>query len=259
MSGGRPVPLVLLHGFTGAPASWARVRRHLDPARPVLAPALPGHDGTAGGELLTDFALEVDRLAERVRTWIADDAASRQAPTLAGYSLGGRVALGLVIRHPVLFRSAVLIGSHPGLSEHAERETRREQDEAWARLLETEGLSTFVAAWERLPLFATQVRLSAGTVAEQRRIRGAHDPRGLARALRVLGLGVMPDYRPQLAAIQRPVRLVVGESDEKFRGLAAEMARRIPGSEVRVVPESGHNVVLERPEDVARILEESDS
>lgn len=259
MTAGRTTdPLVLLHGFTGSPASWDEVRTHLHPSTPVLAPALFGHDGTPGVDQVRSFTDELDRLAAAVRVWAAGDVSHRAAPRLVGYSLGGRLALGLLVRYPELFGPAVLIGSSPGLADDAERRARRHRDEEWARLLEADGLSTFVAAWERMPLFGTQRRLPAHALAEQDRIRRSHDPRGLARSLRVLGLGAMPDYRPQLAAIDRPVRLVVGEADGRFRGLAAEMGGRIPGAEVRVVADAGHNVVLERPGDVARIIEEPD-
>jgi pimeloyl-ACP methyl ester carboxylesterase len=56
-----------------------------------------------------------------------------------------------------------------------------------------------------------------------------------------------------------PVTLVVGERDEKFLGIAAEMSRgilgaRIPGAQVVVVPGVGHAVHLEAPEAIARAL-----
>ena len=111
-------PLVLLHGFTGAPASWDGVRRSLDDAIPVLAPALLGHDGTAGSPAIRSFDDEVDRLAGAVR------GAGLEGAHLAGYSLGGRVALGLLVRHPGRFAAATLIGAHPGLQDPADRAER---------------------------------------------------------------------------------------------------------------------------------------
>jgi 2-succinyl-6-hydroxy-2,4-cyclohexadiene-1-carboxylate synthase len=249
----RSQPLVLLHGFTGAPASWAGVRRRLPRSRTVLAPALLGHDGTAGPARVQSFTDELDRLADIVR------AAGTPGARLCGYSMGGRVALGLLDRHPELFASAVLIGVHPGLADGQERTARRALDEERARLLDTGDLPTFVAAWEAQPLFATQGDLPAPTVARQRRIRLSHDPRGLARALRVLGPAAMPDYRPRLAGIRIPVRLVVGERDEKFLTIARAMTAALPRARLCVVEGAGHNVVMERPEAVARLLQEPDA
>lgn len=245
-------PLVLLHGFTGSPRSWSAVARRLerDGAGPVLAPALLGHDGTTGPADAARFEDELDRLADRI-------SGELDAPAhLAGYSMGGRLALGLLIRHPRLFRSATLIGASPGLASPVEREARAERDEEWARLLEEEGLDTFVASWEALPLFASQARLPAAERHRQREIRRSHDPRGLARSLRTVGLARMPDYRPRLPDVAAPVRLVAGERDEKFRGLAADMAARLPRGSVTVVPDVGHNVVLEAPAEISGLLRE---
>jgi 2-succinyl-6-hydroxy-2,4-cyclohexadiene-1-carboxylate synthase len=246
-------PLVLLHGFTGSPDSWAAVRRHLAADDDVFAPAIIGHDGTPGRPDIRSFHDEVDRLADLML------ARGLDRPHVAGYSLGGRLALGLLVRHAALFRSATLMGVSPGLADRAEREARGRQDEEQARLLEAEGLPTFVAAWEALPLWDSQGDVPAKAWAHQRRIRLSHDPHGLATALRVTGLAAMPDYRPALGGIGVPVRVVAGEKDEKFVALARELAERLPRGTLRVVADAGHNVVLERPAEIARMLEETET
>ncbi len=222
-------PLVVLHGFTGGPCAWDAVVRRL-PTPVVFAPALLGHDGTARTHGVTRFDDEVDRIAELIR------ALSRPVH-LAGYSLGGRVASGIVARHPEVVERATLVSAHPGLSDEAARAARREQDEAWCRLLEQDGIEAFVRRWEALPLFATQ---TPELRRAQRRTRLRHDPRGLAASLRLLGLGSMPPYDPGDVPVQR----LVGELDEKFRCLAP--ATLIAGA--------GHNPLLEQPERVARAL-----
>ncbi|MGK7311134.1 MAG: alpha/beta fold hydrolase [Candidatus Longimicrobiales bacterium M2_2A_002] len=267
-------PLILLHGFTGSPDSWGDVIDHLGPvpdaAAPgtlgattiaratapttrapiILAPTALGHDGTPGPADVTTFGGVVDRLAAVIRSRVPGPA------QLVGYSMGGRIALGLLVRHPELFAAATLIGASPGLATAGERQERVEKDEEWARLLDEEGLDTFVAAWEALPLWSTQAAIPGERLERQRAIRRAHDPRGLARSLRVVGLGRMPDYRPLLADVDLPVRLVVGARDPKFRALAEEMAARLPRATVTAVPGAGHNVVLERPREIAELLRE---
>jgi 2-succinyl-6-hydroxy-2,4-cyclohexadiene-1-carboxylate synthase len=245
-------PRVLLHGFTGSPESWDAVRRELDrppdPDPDLLTPAALGHDGTPGSPTVVTFEDEVDRLAG----WVTDRV---DGPVhLAGYSMGGRLALGLLVRHPGLVRSATLIGVRPGLTDASERADRRRWEERWARLLETGGLDTFVAAWEALPLFGAQTALDPAVVQEQRRIRRSHDADGLARSLRVTGLGRMPDYRPRLRDVRCPVRLVAGERDRTFRALAADMQGLLPRATTHVVPDAGHNVVLARPDIIAALL-----
>ncbi len=244
-------PLVLLHGFTGAPASWDPVLERLD-APDAFAPSLLGHDGTPGPADVQGWDDELDRVARLVRHRFDRPA------TLAGYSLGGRVALGLLVRHPELFAGAMLIGASPRLADPAEREARRSEDAARARLLEREGLPAFVAAWEALPLFRTQSVLDRDVLERQRAVRLAHDPAGLARSLRVLSLAAMPDYRAALHRVAVPAHVVAGEADAKFRALATEMAAELPRARITIVAGAGHNVVLERPAEIARLLQELD-
>jgi pimeloyl-ACP methyl ester carboxylesterase len=77
---------------------------------------------------------------------------------------------------------------------------------------------------------------------------------GLARALTVFGLGVMPNYRPRLCQIELPVRLVVGELDLKFAQLAENMLPLLPRACLVKMADAGHNLVLERPEAVAELM-----
>jgi 2-succinyl-6-hydroxy-2,4-cyclohexadiene-1-carboxylate synthase len=80
-------------------------------------------------------------------------------------------------------------------------------------------------------------------------------PAGLAAALRGLGTGTMRPLWDRLAELAIPVTLVVGERDEKFRAIAAQMARAIPDCRVEVVAGAGHAAQLERPEAVAAAIE----
>jgi 2-succinyl-6-hydroxy-2,4-cyclohexadiene-1-carboxylate synthase len=241
---------LLLHGFTGSTESWAGVLP-LENRRAVLAPALTGHDGHPGAPGVRSFEDEVDRLAALVR------ALGPRNTHVAGYSLGARVALGLLVRHRELFASAVLIGGHPGLESDRERALRVESDEQWCHLLEEQGLQAFVRAWQAQPLFATQARLPAEVLKKQESDRLSHDPRGLIHSLRCLGLGKMPNVRPALAGLELPVKLLVGSLDTKFCALARAMALVMPQATVIEVADAGHNLLLERPAAVRSALSEA--
>jgi 2-succinyl-6-hydroxy-2,4-cyclohexadiene-1-carboxylate synthase len=129
-------------------------------------------------------------------------------------------------------------------------------DERWAELLLREGASGFLAAWQAQPLFESQAGLSAATLLQQQRLRASHTARGLARSLRVLGLGQMPDYRGVLCASRTRVRLLVGALDRKFLEIARQLhASGGPGLEV--VPAAGHNLLLETPGHIAGVLTRS--
>ena len=238
--------LLLLHGFTGGPASWSSVTVGLSSNVTVLAPSLVGH-GDQVRAAVAGFEDEVDRVASltsNASTW-----------HVAGYSLGGRIALGLLVRHPDLFRGATLIGAQPGLSSETARAERRAGDERWCTLLRERPLSEFVSAWEDQPLFRSQRELPDDVRTRQRTERLAQDSAGLARSLAFTGLGVMPSYWDALQRIQIPTTLVVGSKDEKFTAVARDMVSRMPRARLEIVPDAGHNVVLERPDVVSAALE----
>ena len=223
---------VFLHGFTGDPSVWDELGLS-GTAEPLLghAPHLVDDPGPEG------FAGEVDRLAARLPP---------PPVHLVGYSMGARLAAGIATRHPDRIARATLIGLHPGLADPSERAARLTDDERWIRLLENEGTSAFADAWEAQPLFARQPRVPAHQARRRR-----HDPHGLALALRRLGLAQMPYLALALARSAVPLTLVVGERDDKFQALA----RRVPARCV-VIPGAGHDVVLEAPDALARLLEE---
>lgn len=235
--------LFCLHGFTGTPEMWVPVLERLHGVE-AWCPALLGHGEIELSDPAT-FRQEVDRLAGALR-------ARGAAPYhLLAYSMGARVGLGLLVQHPELFASATLVGVHPGLDDQAARRSRKALDEERARELEQRGVEAFIDRWEQLPLFASQRRLPPEVLAHQRAGRLGHRPKGLARALRVLGPAGMPSYREHLPSLDLPVQLVVGGEDLKFLRLAKEMVERLPRGMLVQVPGVGHNVVLEAPQAVA--------
>lgn len=256
--------LILLHGFGGSPASWDAFRACLPSEQVVWAPELIGH-GVAcrAGHGFED---EVTRLLEGLSE------VSRSTSTdrwwLVGYSMGGRLALGMLVRAAGLelehtFAGGSLIGANPGLEGEEPRRARRRNDARWSRTLEAEGVEAFLEAWRAQPLFASQERLPAAELERQRRITLRHDPVQLACAMRALSLGSMPVYRDALGDIHEPVDWIVGSLDQKFQALAEEAIERMPargsraakrGGRLVSVPEVGHNVVLEAPEQLARLV-----
>ncbi|MEQ9318543.1 MAG: alpha/beta fold hydrolase [Polyangiaceae bacterium] len=227
--------LLVIHGFAGQPSAWDEVVEGLGVN--VVRVRLPGH-GPAPEILGETFDDVVDALADELGSNVCD---------VAAYSMGARVALGLMVRHPSRVRRAVLVGVNPGLKGEA-LAARRAWDEGWAQQIEAEGVDAFADAWAALPLFASQRRLPPAVSNAQRADRRNHTADGLAWAMRHLGTGHMPSYRDALGDLDPEVTLVVGALDQKYVAIASEMATELPHGRVVQVPEVGHNVVLEAPE-----------
>ncbi|MGH8610695.1 MAG: alpha/beta fold hydrolase [Gammaproteobacteria bacterium] len=243
--------LVLIHGFTGHRESWSELLECFpEGSHAAIRVSLVGHLGE--NEVLQmmprTFTEEIVRLGDLI------ESAGGKGSHLVGYSLGARLALGLLVKNPGLFARATLIAAHPGLDTCEEKKERARADEHWIHLLERKGIAPFVRAWERQPLFATQAALSLDRLARQRAQRLRHRPLGLAHALRTLGLAGMPSYWSTLPELHIPVHLVVGGRDDKFVQIAERMQPLLLEGWLTVVEGAGHNVVLERPQELARLL-----
>jgi 2-succinyl-6-hydroxy-2,4-cyclohexadiene-1-carboxylate synthase len=248
--------VVLLHGFTQGPGSWAGIAERLAGEHDMVIPTLPGHGGA--GEITGTFEEEAAALAEAVgpppAVWV-------------GYSLGGRLALRIALDRPELVERLVLLGATAGLADPAEREARRKRDETLASGLERKGLERFLTGWLAQPLFQRLPKEAAGM--EERK---ANTVEGLASVLRRLGPGVQEPLWDRLSQLRMPVLIMAGEHDSTFVALAFRLAAAIGGGGrqegggpppiaarddvgVSFVPGAGHAAHLERPDAFANILE----
>lgn len=241
--------IVLLHGFTGAGASWgasvgALARRRIG----AIAPDLPGHGSGAvvppGDGISLDDALDVieGAVQEAIRR------AGGRPPVLLGYSMGGRLAFHFAHRSPRRLRGLVLESASPGLATEEERSTRAAADTALAHRIREIGVEAFSEEWGRLPLFRSQDELSADVRAAVERQRRASSASGLAAALEGLGTGTLPSLWDALETVDVPTLILAGGLDEKFADIGRTMHARLPHSRLTIVDGAGHRVHLERPD-----------
>ena len=232
---------VVLHGFTGSAAAMAPLTGRLPD--PVLALDLPGHGAGPISEDRADYTMAA------AVAGVVSATSHLERFTLAGYSLGGRVALRVALAHPDRVAALALIGARPGINDPAERAERIAADEALADRIESEGIEWFADFWADQPLFATQRhRLSAQQRAELRAQRAACDPRGLALSLRGMGTGAAEPVGCQLGKLSMPCVLIAGADDTKFAAIAHQMATAIPQVKVCLIPDAGHAAHLEAPD-----------
>ena len=240
---GSGTPLVLLHGFTGSAASWSSVSPDLARLHRVVAIDLIGHGASSVPEDPSryDFEQALDDLAE-----VTAQLGIARAAWL-GYSMGGRLALGIGVRHPERVSALVLESATAGIQDEHELLQRAEADLVLARRIEEAGVETFVNEWEQLPIWESQRTLPDEVLRLQRDIRLRNSAIGLANSLRGMGQGAQPSYWDRLSEIDVPVLLIAGALDRKFVGIAGQMGVRIAQATLSVVPESGHAAHLERP------------
>jgi 2-succinyl-6-hydroxy-2,4-cyclohexadiene-1-carboxylate synthase len=183
------------------------------------------------------------------------DALGIQRATIAGYSMGGRLALYLALRYPERCASLFLESASPGIEDEEERTARREADEEWARCLESGDFEAFLQDWYVQPLFASLAR-HGGMVGRLIESRKNNDPVELAKSLRGMGTGSQPSLWKELPGLTVLVLTVVGELDRKFVGIARRMSGLSPKMRAALISGAGHNAHLESPEEYTRLLQE---
>src|SRR5829696_2606932 len=131
-----PSTIVLLHGFTQTGRGWGPTIAALRERYRALAPDIRGH-GTSAAARPVDFAaVRADVLALAPRRF-----------ALAGYSMGGRIALSIALHPAARDRVCrlVLIGASPGIADAEERRARQAADDALADRIEEAGIEQFAA------------------------------------------------------------------------------------------------------------------
>ncbi|MFL5992240.1 MAG: 2-succinyl-6-hydroxy-2,4-cyclohexadiene-1-carboxylate synthase [Rubrobacteraceae bacterium] len=240
--------ILFLHGFMGSGANWADLISTLDERFYCVAPDLPGHGSSLG---LPPEAYSLEGAARTLLDLLDNLGAGR--PTIAGYSMGGRLALYLALRHSEACSALFLESTSPGIEDAAGREARRRSDEEKAAQLEAGDLVSFLREWYRQPLFASLARRQA-LLRETIEARMRNDPGELARSLRGMGTGSQPSLWEELAQLEAPALAVAGELDEKYAAISTRMASITPRIRAAVVPDAGHNVRLEAPETYCAFL-----
>jgi len=245
---GEGPPITLLHGFTQSGRSWREVISKMPAGWKWIVPDLRGHGETQtrqGSPCSMDACME-DLLA----LW---DDLGVERTHLAGYSMGGRLALHVAARRPDRVLSLLTIGAHAGLEEDA-REGRRRGDEGLAERMEKEGLEAFVDYWGALPLFAGLQRRGPPYVAQVRAERLQNHVAGLACSLRDMGAGAMEPVWNELGQVTFPCTFVAGQQDHGYVASARRLAATVRNGKFEIVPRAGHAVHQERPDAFARLL-----
>jgi len=236
---GRGDPVVLVHGFTQSGRAWGSIGEELGKRHRVTAVDAPGHGRSV--EVQAGLPGGADLMA----------AAAPARAAWIGYSMGGRYALHVALRHPAQVARLVLVSATAGIDDAAERAARRRSDEMLATRVEQDGLEPFVRWWLEQPLFAT---LPPDAADLDSRLTGT--AAGLASSLRLAGTGTQQPLWERVTNLTMPVLVVAGELDKKYLQLAERLVAAI-GSTARlsVIAAAGHACHRERPDSFLAVVE----
>lgn len=233
--------LVFLHGFLGAGSDWLTVATRFADRFFCIMPDLPGHGKNTTRSL--DQPLDFDLLTQALLETL--DALQVNKANLAGYSMGGRLALHAAAKFPERIRSLVLESCHPGIAV-GERLHRAASDRRRAEILLTGGIDVFVEQWYESDLFQT-LKTQARMFASLKEKRKRNDASWMAKIIEELSPSRQVSLWKALETLPFPVLLIAGALDEKYVGITKRMQSKIPDAKMNIITGAGHNVHLEAP------------
>lgn len=249
------INLHFLHGFLGLPSDWNAVKEDFNDyhciahsienyildyskisiSRPdSLVSVLSGHVGA-----LTDWA---HRFNHKV---FSNPSYCSTKNILIGYSLGGRLALHS-LRAPNQWDAAILISTHPGLTNASEKQQRLQHDVNWGDRFASEPWESILDAWNDQAVFAYKKNVF-------RRSEEHYDRTSLQQVLNMFSLGLQNGFQDFIKNIQIPILWVAGEQDAKFAKIAEEMSQLSCNVKHAIIPNSGHRVPWESQGDFTKI------
>jgi pimeloyl-ACP methyl ester carboxylesterase len=241
---GAGTPILFIHEFGGDYRSWEdQVRRFARGWRCIAwsARGYPRSDAPDDAALYGQDYFNRDAVAVL-------DAAGVEKAHVVGLSMGGYTALMLAAGHPGRVISCVAAGAGSG----ALKATRTEfVEESLARAAEFERTGAIDAA--AYGLSPTRVQLQGKDPIGWRTFvehLAEHPAHAAAKTLRTVQAGrpSLYDLERELAAIDVPVLLLVGDEDEPCLDVNLWMKRLMPAARLGLLPGSGHAINLEEPE-----------
>lgn len=247
---GRGRPLVWSHGFACGLRMWDPQVAAFAAHYRVIAYDVRGHGASDVPEAADAYSQPIS--VEDLRGLLGHCGIARAA--VGGLSMGGNIALNLALAHPEIVEGLIVCDTGAGSVGTAEWVS---QCEAWAQLLERDGIEAFADVMVAHPLLVRYVAEGLTAARHMRSLVTTHRARGLAHTLR----GVLA-RRPTIYSLEAKLRqlavptlLIVGEFDEPCLKVHRFMADTIPGSEHVMIKGVGHMTNLEDPPTFNAVVE----
>lgn len=236
---GQGEPLLLLHGAFGSIDGWGALLPALAEGHQVIAVEFQAHGRTAD----IDRPFSYDAFVEDIVALMAHLGIAQA--DVAGYSMGANTGLLLAARHPELVRHLVAISAN----------------------YRSDGY--YPEVWEVVA--AMEPEMFTGTPFEDAYRAVAADPEGLPVLVeRIKALDAIEYAWPdeEMAAIEAPTLLIIGDSDNVRPEHAVELFRLLgggvpgdltglPASQLAILPGATHITVgMEKPERLVAMIED---
>jgi pimeloyl-ACP methyl ester carboxylesterase len=250
---GRGAPVIFVHEFAGDHRSWEAQLRHFGQRYRAIAFNARGYPPSDVPE--SPAAYSQARATDDIAAVL--DHLGIDRAHVVGLSMGGFATLHFGFRHPARARSLVVAGCGYG-AEPEQREQFRREAEAIAAFLKRDGMAAFADKYAYGPTRVQFENKDPRGFAEFKARLAEHSALGSANTQ----LGVqrerpsLYELVPELQRLQVPTLVLTGDEDWPCLNPGLLMKRNIAAAALAVMPNCGHAINLEAPDEFNRIVGE---
>jgi pimeloyl-ACP methyl ester carboxylesterase len=237
---GRGETLILIHGLGDDHRAWRRTLPDLMLNHRVVMYNLRGHGGTTAGRgdgTLQQLGGDLVALMDSIGIDHAH---------IAGFSLGGTIAMRMAIDQPARVRGLVLVATSSRVGRTAADWYRQRAEMVEHRdpqIRDTLDRDTADVYSE------SPAELDAGLLIRR---QSTSDPRGYGNACTAMAALNAAPLDPELPQISARTLVVASDLDRHCPPKAAEIiAAGIKGSRLEIIPGAGHPIPVEKPRELA--------
>lgn len=219
---------ILLHGFWGQPRDWNTVLQRLPLGETVLTPDLYDVVGLAPVHTL-------EKWTENFWRWV-DEHCGQEPLQLVGYSMGARLAVTAVMKHPERVKRALFLSGNPLLeeSEHASREIMEQE---WTKKFLTLEWAELESAWQEQAIFGSSPSIERRKSPEMRELLGLSLTRWSPR--------LHPFTAEDVKSLSNRMEWAFGALDQKYCDIAKSLQELPVQGQITLVAGCGHRLAIE--------------
>ncbi len=238
--------VVALHGFLGRGADWKSLSDGLKKkvekfSLEFWCPDLLSPQSSLHPEF--NFIEWSDRLMSEIKS------NSYDRVVLMGYSMGGRLAMHCLLRHPEQIDAAIFLSTNPNMLPAEEREIRLAQDNDWSLRFIKEDWQSITQAWNEQLIFQQEKE-------HPLREENLFSRKYLAMAMKNWSLANHVVGINELLTVKKPCLWFAGAKDNKFTAIMNYMQQKAVPAEYHILENQAHRLGFRDDPEIVQAIDE---
>ncbi|MFQ5762405.1 MAG: alpha/beta fold hydrolase [Candidatus Bathyarchaeia archaeon] len=241
---GEGFPVVLTHGLGWNMHVWDNIANQLTRESRVFRMDLRGF-GDSDKPLQPELSIEL--WAEDINALL--ETLKVKGALIVGHSMAASITVKLALDHPDKASALCLLAGASKFGPEGQKILSER-----AVIVEREGMSGIVDRIVATNFPEAFVKANPKTMEEARRMLLSNNPHAYAQSCRAI---IQFDFTPDLPRIGWPTLIMAGELDKVASpALSESLNKAIPRSYLKILPDTGHLLPLEKPAEIGMLLKD---